>query len=1444
MKTLLLISLVAITNFVFPQKFDWVNFYQGQSVQQLVSVSTDKSGNVYHSINFLNEIKMDTFIRQGSTSGWRSFVGKLDSSGKMLWYRIARAIGNYNATTLSSTFNSSGNLIVFIACQTNLVLGNDTIVKVGGSSIATYILEIDRQGNLVHGRQLLEGNLTTINYISKNFCNDDKDNLYISIRMSSSVKVYDTASVTSLGSTSGNYIFKFSKSGRLFEWNRILPNSIITNNIDVDIHGNLYLSAYWEASPNSFTFNSQNITKPQTTSGCVFIFDKNGNDRNWFYIPSSSGESTVHGVVANDSNSLFVTGYFKGDSAKFGNKWKKVKAPGAYYFVSKFNINGQSAWVRTEDTAFSSMYNKHDDYGSITKFSSQFVYVSYLTYAQYGRVVYDGISYHANGLKWGMNLKVDELGNILWGFRTFYPFSAMQTDQYSNLYFGSWFETDSVFYGSFKAKGDQGDALIGKTFDYAIFRGLVKPGPYCAGDTFIVPYRKLGEFADSNIFYAELSDENGDFNGGERILGSKATKDSGTIVGNLPLFQVNSSGKYRIRIRSTAPQTQSFYKLDTLRLQVYSKDKADPGPPIKICLGDTVRIQTYGGTKWTWSPKYRMSDSTIHNPFVWPTKTTDYEIIIDDSSGCGQADTAIKKVIVRKEPTIEFLTKKDTVVCMGSTVPVVAAFHYGDSLGYSWDWISVDKNGSQTYLKSGSGKLKDTIQYKMPPSEKDSMQLLLFLRDGCSPGFYFSFFGIKVNKEKPKAIFSNIDTVACPGKSIGVPVWFKEGDSSGYNWQWFEKNTFGQWKFIIKRSGKHSDTLNYSVPITGFNLKELRIALNDNCSPLIDTAYIKLRPREKLKIGLSIKDTTLCFGRKLVIKANGNGGLPSGYKFEWFDRLNDSLISSSDTLAIIPHSKLDIIVRFYDNCMPDTIVDSAVVRLFDPINSDIFDNNAQLAIDTQICFGQILKYHAFYSGGKGMDYDLSWRLGSQLISNGDSIEIEMDKLNPDSSINRILRLTVNDNCTVSGDTSSINISRLASIKSNYEATDTVCFGKSGLYSIKGIGGNGNYNYKWWDSTSLLGTNDTLSIENIDKSSIGRKNIRILIRDGCSSPNDTIQIYSMFLAPLDVSVSLKDTCTSSSIVILPNSTGGKNYGYEYKYWEDGVYKGSFLDSQKVYPKGPYSDYKILLTDACSNNPDSVFFKAGMNPQPSLVADGFCKGDVTNFIFRMKYNADFEQFHWEFDNNPFANSDSVFSILTPNIGNHSMKISTRNLFCNDSLIFNYRIVEKPKAEFDYVHFERTFQGIPFYFVNRSQNYTSWQWKFDNNDTSLFRNPRHTFTDTGTGTVELIVSNDKLCFDTVIKKIPILEKIEFFFPSAFSPDNNNINDGFGLDKTQLALIKEYNIEIFNRWGERVFETDNPDELWFPEKAQQGLYIYKIKLRDIYNIYSEINGTLLILK
>ena len=58
------------------------------------------------------------------------------------------------------------------------------------------------------------------------------------------------------------------------------------------------------------------------------------------------------------------------------------------------------------------------------------------------------------------------------------------------------------------------------------------------------------------------------------------------------------------------------------------------------------------------------------------------------------------------------------------------------------------------------------------------------------------------------------------------------------------------------------------------------------------------------------------------------------------------------------------------------------------------------------------------------------------------------------------------------------------------------------------------------------------------------------------------------------------------------------------------------------------------------------------------------------------------------------------------------------------------------------------------------------------------------------------------------------DMWVPTAFTPDNDGINDGYRVE-TNCPELDEFLLQVYDRWGELVWSTDNPDQPW----AGQGL-------------------------
>jgi hypothetical protein len=486
---------------------------------------------------------------------------------------------------------------------------------------------------------------------------------------------------------------------------------------------------------------------------------------------------------------------------------------------------------------------------------------------------------------------------------------------------------DSLILGRFSKYTNDGtgnfDAFITKITDYSITRGQVSSGPYCAGDTIKIPFSKFGIFDSTNRFVAQLSDENGNFDNPYE-LGRLKTNKEGTIIGKLPLFQVISSKKYRIRVISTSPKIQSYYRTDTLRLLIYSKDKANPGLPETICKGDTLKLSTFGGSKWNWSPNYNMSNSSARQPFVWPFKDTIYKIIIADSSGCGQPDTAFKKVYVKPYPKSN-LQFSDTALCDNKLLKIPVNFSGGDSI-YNWEWFFVNPDKSFFSLKKGNLKFTDTLIYSTSVDTTTSEKLAIILKDGCTNKSDTAFINIKLRKTvKIRNRF--VDTAICSGRQFYCKATVQNGGKY-------------QWKNLTNNSLL---SITDSITITNPNTSKIQLVVNNGCENLSDTAAFTIKVKPPIDANSNIRDTILCFGKDLGFLAKATGGDSTAYLYKWL--LDTTLISTSSIFLLKTKDLIDakgeekkLTLIISDNCsIPNDTVTAKLNVQPAPVANYTFD---------------------------------------------------------------------------------------------------------------------------------------------------------------------------------------------------------------------------------------------------------------------------------------------------------------------------------------------------------------------------------------------------------------------------------------------------------------------------------------------------------------------------
>src|SRR5690606_36535164 len=149
---------------------------------------------------------------------------------------------------------------------------------------------------------------------------------------------------------------------------------------------------------------------------------------------------------------------------------------------------------------------------------------------------------------------------------------------------------------------------------------------------------------------------------------------------------------------------------------------------------------------------------------------------------------------------------------------------------------------------------------------------------------------------------------------------------------------------------------------------------------------------------------------------------------------------------------------------------------------------------------------------------------------------------------------------------------------------------------------------------------------------------------------------------------------------------------------------------------------------------------------------------------------------------------------------------------------RVRPSPTAGFSYSPDEITSFDPTTYFHDESIEAVSWFWDFDGDGISMERDPVFSFPDTGLQVVTQIMTHASGCTDTLVRIIDVVPKVTYFLPNAFTPNFDNLNDFF-VGKGYFDGIENFRMTIWNRWGELIFETNNPNEGWNGRKNNVGV-------------------------
>ncbi len=156
--------------------------------------------------------------------------------------------------------------------------------------------------------------------------------------------------------------------------------------------------------------------------------------------------------------------------------------------------------------------------------------------------------------------------------------------------------------------------------------------------------------------------------------------------------------------------------------------------------------------------------------------------------------------------------------------------------------------------------------------------------------------------------------------------------------------------------------------------------------------------------------------------------------------------------------------------------------------------------------------------------------------------------------------------------------------------------------------------------------------------------------------------------------------------------------------------------------------------------------------------------------------------------------------------------------------------PIAAFDYAPLVRSNFEPEVNFSDQSIRAAFWEWEFDRFGETIEQHPTYVFPDTGMMEVQLVVTHIYGCQDSITQIVDIEPQVTYWLPNAFTPNGDGKNEeyrGGGF----FRGIKDFDIQIFNRYGGLVFQSADPSEAWNGQKnntgrmSPNGVYLVRVQ-------------------
>jgi hypothetical protein len=406
-------------------------------------------------------------------------------------------------------------------------------------------------------------------------------------------------------------------------------------------------------------------------------------------------------------------------------------------------------------------------------------------------------------------------------------------------------------------------------------------------------------------------------------------------------------------------------------------------------------------------------------------------------------------------------------------------------------------------------------------------------------------------------------------------------------------------------------------------------------------------------------------------------------------------------------------------------------------------------------------------------------------------------------------------------------------------TMVTCFGgNDGSATAITVGGTGPYSYLWSN-----GDADSIAAG----VTAGSYTVTLTDANGCIATS-TVTVNEPSMLNIQASANPTMVCEGSTVQLNATANGGTP-AYSFA-WLPIALPGQ---TQTITPTST-TTYTVVATDAngCTAN-SSITVTVNAMPTALLTADIFsgCAPLCVDFTDLSTISSGtITSWNWDFgDQSTSTMQNPTHCYTTPGINTVVLTVTSVAGCTQTITMSNYiDVYAVPVAAFTADPQPTTILSPTITFTDASTYAASWSWSFGDvaQSSSTLQDPSFTYPEADCYTALLEVTSIHGCTDTASLPICITPDASMYVPNTFTPDDNGLNDVFlpshyGIDESSFEMW------IFDRWGNLIFQTDDPNEGWDGRVqgsstiCQQDTYVWKIKYADLlnkkYNLVGHVN-------